>query len=152
MKSATSNLTHPVHPEARLPFVEYCDYYNYPVESHSITTEDGYILTLYRIQRKYSTIQNGLPVVFMQHGLLDCSDGFIINEESRAPAFMLANRGYDVWLGNVRGNKYSRQHSKYDPDQNDEFWQFSFDEMAQYDLPAYFIHVANHTGKFNFLF
>ena len=135
------------HPEATLKFVDYCNYFNYPVESHRITTVDGYILTVFRIQRKYSQITADLPVVFFQHGLLDSAEGWIINDESKAPAFMMANLGYDVWLGNVRGNKYSREHVHYNADQDAEFWQFSFDEMAKYDLPAYFEYVANKTGK-----
>jgi len=35
----------------------------------------------------------------MQHGLLDCSDTFIINDEEHAIGFALANAGYDVWFG-----------------------------------------------------
>ena len=136
-----------IHPEATMKFMDYCNYYNYPVETHRITTEDGYILTVFRIQRKYSKITANLPVVFFQHGLLDSSEGWIINDESKAPAFVFANLGYDVWLGNVRGNKYSREHIHYDADKDVEFWQFSFDEMAKYDLPAYFTYVANYTGN-----
>ena len=94
-----------MHPEARLPFMDYCAYYNYPVESHRVTTPDGYILTLFRIQAKYSKIKSGLQPVLLQHGLLDSSDTWIINDESKAPAFFLANRGYDVWLGNNRGKQ-----------------------------------------------
>ena len=137
----------PVHPEALLPFFEYCTYFNYPVERHRIIVDDGYILTLFRIQRKYSSITSNLPVVLMQHGLLDSSDGSIINDESKAPGFMLANKGYDVWLSNVRGNKYSRSHVQYNPDKDKEFWEFSFDEMAERDLPAFFQYVTNYTGQ-----
>ena len=54
----------------------------------------------------------------MQHGLFDSADAFIINYAEKAPAFVAARAGYDVWLGNTRGNKYSRQHVKYNPDIN----------------------------------
>lgn len=84
--------------------------------------------------------------MFMQHGLLDSAEGWIINDEPKAPAFMIANAGYDVWLGNIRGNKYGREHVKYNPDNDAEFWQFSFDEMAKYDVPAFFTYVANSTS------
>jgi lysosomal acid lipase/cholesteryl ester hydrolase len=68
--------------------------------------------------------------------------------ELGSPAFRLAERGYDVWLGNFRGNHYSRcrdaleprcpprEHRTLDPDRDNEYWQFSWDEMAMLDLPA----------------
>jgi gastric triacylglycerol lipase len=82
----------------------------------------------------------------MMHGLLDCSDTFIINDEDKAPAFLLANRGYDVWLGNNRGNKHSKNHRTMTPKDN-LFWDFTFEEMAIYDLPAAFKFINDWTKQ-----
>ena len=39
-------------------------------------------------------------------------------------AYLLANQGYDVWLGNRRGNTYSTKY--FDPKLSDptKFWDF----------------------------
>lgn len=52
----------------------------------------------------------GKKVVFMQHGVFDSADCWISNTKDKSPAFILSNEGYDVWLGNSRGNKYSNGH------------------------------------------
>lgn len=59
--------------------------------------------------------------------------------------FLLANLGFDVWLGNNRGNKYSRSHLKYNPDKDKEFWQYSFHEMGLHDIPAIINHIKKET-------
>lgn len=48
---------------------------------------------------------------------------------------MLVERGYDVWLLNVRGNKYSCYHRTLD-NLSYDYWNFSFHEMGYYDLPT----------------
>ena len=63
--------------------------------------------------------------------------------------FILAEN-YDVWLGNVRGNTYAENHIKYNKNQ-EQFWDFSFDEMAQYDIPAmidYILALTKQTKLF----
>lgn len=47
-----------------------------------------------------------------------------------ATTCLCARVGYDVWLANSRGNAYSRNHTHLDL-KSDEYWGFSFDEMAQ---------------------
>ena len=112
----------------------------YPLEYHSVTTNDGYILTLFRIQAKYTRMTANKPVVFLQHGLTNDAGAWLYNGETHGLAFILANAGFDVWLGNNRGNKYSRKHTRMTT-ANHKFWEFSFDEMAKYDLPANLMYV-----------
>lgn len=46
---------------------------NYPSEVHTVTTEDGYILTLYRIPGS-----SGSTPVYLQHGLLESAADWLI--------------------------------------------------------------------------
>ena len=79
---------------------ELVEYQGYNFEQYEVTTKDGYILQLHRI---YKELKPGQPVVFMQHGLFACSESFILNGAD-ATAYKFAEEGYDVWLGNNRGN------------------------------------------------
>jgi len=113
----------------------------YQDETHTVFTEDRYILTMHRIR-------GDGPVVLCQHGLEDSSATWLLaGPDHGAPAFRLAEAGYDVWLGNYRGNSYSRAHRDLDPDKDNAYWQFSWDEMAKYDLPAQLTTVLERTGK-----
>lgn len=58
--------------------------------------------------------------------------------------YLLYERGYDVWMGNVRGNSYGRRHKIHNTDQ-EEFWDFSFHEMGIYDVPNTIDYILNQT-------
>ena len=60
---------------------------------------------------------------------MDSADAFIMNKVDKAPAFVAANAGFDVWLGNLRGNKYNLKHLRLDAIKDEkEFFDFSFVE------------------------
>ena len=61
-------------------------------------------------------------------------------------AYYFVNKGYDVWFGNNRGNKYSCKHEKYST-KDPEYWDFSFQEMADYDVPTFIDFVKEKTGN-----
>ena len=49
-----------------------------------------------------------------------------MNYADVSPAFVTAKAGYDVWLGNSRGNTYSRKHTSMNPDKDEKFWDFDW--------------------------
>lgn len=55
-----------------------------------------------------------------------------------------------MWLGNARGNRYSRRHISLNPDgkrkERRKFWQFSWHEIGVVDLPEMIDYVLNETG------
>lgn len=119
----------------------------YPCEDHYALTPDGYWLSLQRITHgKNNTAAAGKPIVFLQHGLEDASHTWVINNEVESLGFILADAGYEVWLGNNRGNTYSNTNENYS--YNDKnFWTFSWDEMANIDLPTQINYVLGYTGQ-----
>lgn len=60
-------------------------------------------------------------------------------------ATVLADEGYDVWIPNNRGNTFSRNHTTLNPDKS-KFWDFDYEDMALYDVPANLEYVAKATG------
>ncbi|XP_046666736.1 lipase 1-like [Homalodisca vitripennis] len=65
--------------------------------------------------------------------------------------YLLADQGYDVWMGNPRGNIYSKAHETLHPD-DPNFWNWTWDEMGRYDLPAVIGYILQVTGHQQILY
>lgn len=134
--------------------------YGYPSETHTVVTKDGYILEMHRIPKK------GAQPVLLMHGILDTSATWVLMGPKSGlgecekpklwpkrrvihsiilPGYMLSDLGYDVWMGNSRGNRYSKNHTILNSDYQ-EFWDFTFHEMGKYDLPANIDYILSKTG------
>ncbi|ODM92615.1 Lipase 3 [Orchesella cincta] len=72
----------------------------YEIQSYKVTTSDGYILTMFRIPGGFkSPARNGKPSVLLLHGWGNSCEIWIALPNDKNLAFMLADAGYDVWLG-----------------------------------------------------
>ncbi len=114
----------------------------YVFEEHTVQTLDGYFLVIHRMYSATAATASERPVVFLQHGL-KCSSADWVTGAGIALDF--AERGYDVWMGNFRGNVYSRRHHTLRP-RDQRFWDFSWEEHGAYDLPRMIDHVLCSTG------
>ncbi|KAH9413527.1 Alpha/beta-hydrolase lipase region [Dermatophagoides pteronyssinus] len=136
-------------------------------EQHLVTTDDGYILVVFRIINPY--IKRVKRPIILWHGLGVSSDSWLYSTEGRingsgiyvennllvndchesvtnSLGFTLAACGYDVWLPNSRSGHYSVGHIKLDSSRDPLYWKFSLTELALYDILAVVEFVLRTTG------
>ena len=114
------------YPEIEQAFVE--KGLNYYWKSYDTTTADGYDLTLFRVlgnaRRRNIPNQWSKGVVLLLHGF--SKDAYAWTDYSRGDTDLpflptrLFEEGYDVWLGSVRGTRYSIGHSRLDANRQAE--------------------------------
>ncbi|KAJ5958278.1 Alpha/beta hydrolase fold-1 [Penicillium vulpinum] len=137
-------------------FTEICALFGYQAEEHIVQTNDGYLLGLHRLAYRKGEenmrVNHGpsgirKKVVYLHHGLLMSSEVWVaLTDEQRCLPFQLVERGYDVWLGNNRGNKYSKKSIRFSPGSN-EFWDFSIDQFAFSDIPNSIEYILEVTDQ-----
>ena len=137
-------------------FVELCELYGYTAEEHVVQTKDGYLLGLHRLSCRQGEEDERINcgpgsvqkrVVYLHHGLMMNSEVWVcVTEKERCLPFLLVEQGYDVWLGNNRGNKYSKKCLHYAPTEN-PFWNFSMDQFAFHDIPDSIDYILTTTHQ-----
>ncbi|KAG9447900.1 hypothetical protein H6P81_014028 [Aristolochia fimbriata] len=125
--------------------------YGYPCNEFEVKTGDGYILSVQRIPQGRGSGDAGgdgkpRPPVLLQHGVLMDGMTWLLNSPEQSLAFVLADNGYDVWISNTRGTRFSRRHTTLDVS-DPAYWVWSWDELVEYDLPATFNFIQHQTGQ-----
>lgn len=117
--------------------------YMYPLEEHTVRTQDGYFINVHRITN--CEFGEKKPAVLLMHGISESSDSWLLMGPKKALGYVLADKGYDVWMGNCRGNKHARRHTTLN-DSMIKFWNFTWEEIAMFDLSAMIDYILKVTG------
>lgn len=134
-------------------------------------TSDGFIIQLVRVVNPYVKDKSKLRPVLLFHGFQCSSTLWLVAAEGHLDkdgvyyeidhkgavrngseeignslGFVLATRGYDVWLSNYRGSRYSANHTSFAFD-DPKLWAFSIDEMINIDLPQSIDYILRLTSR-----
>ncbi|PNW80408.1 hypothetical protein CHLRE_07g316526v5 [Chlamydomonas reinhardtii] len=85
------------------------------------------------------------PPVLLHHGFPLSANAWLALPREEGLPYLLADRGYDVWILSERGSTHSLSHDSLSPNSK-EFWRYTADDMALHDLPALADHVRAATG------
>jgi pimeloyl-ACP methyl ester carboxylesterase len=121
----------------------------YSFESHQVLTKDGTILLAHRVNLN-SELKAAIEdqscvgkVALLVHSMNCCSEIFFLQGNGNNMGTYWVEKGYDVWLTNQRGNRYSLDHK--DPNITAEkFFDYSIDQYAL-DIEAYYKFIEGKT-------
>ncbi|CAA0807485.1 Triacylglycerol lipase 1 [Striga hermonthica] len=118
----------------------------FPCTEHTTQTKDGFVLGLQRVSSPSRVVlKRGSPVLLI-HGLFMAGDSWFMNLPNQSLGFILADQGFDVWVGNVRGTRWSHGHVSLS-EREKKFWDWSWQELALYDLGEMIRYVYSETSS-----
>ena len=115
-----------------------------PDEIHFVAASDGWRLALHRYRPRGDN-PHGEPVL-LHHGLSGCHSNFdlgVSTPETPAPslAHWLADRGYDVWVCDLRGRGASERPRLF----SSKRWDWSVDDFIEKDNPAFVDYILSRS-------
>ncbi|RZC36685.1 Abhydro lipase domain containing protein, partial [Asbolus verrucosus] len=131
------------------------------VEIYDVTTQDGYILKLFRIPRI-----NPKGVILIHHSIATYSRIYLWQGNNslgehigkfehlitfKIIALTLWHNGYDVWLANHRGTSYSNKHVNMTTSDY-SYWDFSFHEIGLYDVSSEIEFIRKKTNGMKIIY
>lgn len=139
----------------------------FSLEIHKIKTMDHYIISVihfkiklifyiypkkWKIWRIYKSTEKSpelLPPIILHHGLLSTKLSYLFNGPSNSLAYLLASKGYDVWLTSSRGTLDSTENKN---NGKSKYWEFSFEDTVKYDIDALMNYIMQHTQSKEVIF
>ncbi|KAJ0171247.1 hypothetical protein K1T71_012797 [Dendrolimus kikuchii] len=107
-------------------------YDDYKSEQHSVITEDGYILKVFRLIQTDCLGKTKRRPVILMHGYVLSADSWVVAGRKAGLGYLIADLCFDLWIGNFRDL---------------EFWNYSHTELGRYDLPAIIDYVRDTTNS-----
>ena len=144
-----------------------CHAHGYTFEPLQEKTDDGWTLTVFHItgylldplhskaKARSEKTEGKFPVLSINGSFGDAETWFKDAGLGKPMHLQLYDEGYDIWMGNNRGTKYSNVSDEF-PDKNDdsfERWDFSWAELGLYDDSAMIRKIQEETqqSKVNYI-
>ena len=93
--------------------------------------------------------------MLIQHGDTEDGTSWLVDYGDQKPFHLqLVDAGFDVWLGNNRGTRFSRGHTTLDPVADAErYYDFTWAEMGLYDDSATVLKIkeVTHQDKISYV-
>ena len=123
-------------------FFEAMNHYKYNWEAVEVTTEDGYVDTMFHITRKtgfewFTPTRPEIPVLVMHGAFMNGTSWFQIYKDDFGSSdniplpIALFDAGFDVWIGNQRGTMEDDADST-----TAEYWNFTLKDLG-HDVAAF---------------